>query len=446
MKFLTILICKLLAFVGKLIGRGSSLPGSVALKLCPNILTRLQLPEHIIAITGSNGKTSTVEMVARILQADGKKVVCNKEGSNQIEGVATMLLKNATLTGKVRGDVVLLESDERYARHTFRQIKPTIFVITNLYRDQLTRNAHPYHIYHILHEAVDLVPNALLVLNADDPIVRNFGYQRENVVYFGMDRNELSSEHTDAVYNDCYYCPRCMQEMHYDYFHYTHLGAYSCPHCGYSRPDTAYSVSAMDLESGTVCINGTTIHLEFASKYNVYNLCAAFSVASLLNIPAETIAGELNTFVMKNGRVVRFLAGENEGVMITSKHENSTSYNQSLAYVAAQKEKSTLVIIVDAISRKYYTAETSWLWDISFQLLEGSAVERIILTGKYAYNLALRFELANIQSAQVIVEPDLDKMAAMIREPDCGKIFCVTCFSDKDKLFDRVQVQTPTAK
>ena len=130
MRFLTILACKMLSFVGKLIGKGTSLPGSVALKLCPNILSRLQLPEHIIAITGSNGKTSTVEMLAGILKAAGKNVVYNKEGSNQIEGVTTMLLNNATLSGKVKGDVVLLESDERYARHTFKHIKPTIFVIS----------------------------------------------------------------------------------------------------------------------------------------------------------------------------------------------------------------------------------------------------------------------------------------------------------------------------
>ena len=445
MRFLTILVCKMLSFVGKLIGKGSSLPGSVALKLCPNILSQLKLPEHIVAITGSNGKTSTVEMVAGILKAAGKNVVYNKEGSNQIEGVTTMLLNNATFSGKVRGDVVLLESDERYARHTFKHIKPTIFVITNLYRDQLTRNAHPYHIFDIIKDAVDLVPQAKLVLNADDPIVRNFGYNRENVVYFGMAKNGFSTEKTDAVYNDCHYCPRCKSEMHYDFFHYTHLGSYACPACGYARPETAYTVESMDLQSGTITINGDVIGLEFASKYNVYNICAAYTAASLLGVPGSISATELNDFVMKNGRVVHFKAGANEGLLITSKHENSTSYNQSLSYVAMQPEKSTLVIIVDAISRKYYTAETSWLWDISFELLEGSNVQKIILTGKYAYDLALRFELANITTAQVIVEPDLDKMGQLIREP-AEKLFAVTCFSDKEKLFTRVEVQTPTAK
>lgn len=437
MKFLTILICKLLSFAGRLLGKGTSLPGKIALKLCPNILSRLQLPRDIVAITGSNGKTSTVEMVAGILKAAGKTVVYNKEGSNQIEGVTTMLLNHASLSGKVKGDVVLLESDERYARHTFRYVKPTMFAITNLYRDQLTRNAHPFFIYDIVGKAVDLIPGARLVLNGDDPIVRNYGFQRDNVVYFGMERNGLSSDKSDALYNDCHYCPRCKQELHYDHFHYAHLGSYRCD-CGYSRPDTTFSVEEMDLEAGFITINGSRLHLDLASKYNVYNLLAAYSVTSLLGIDPAIITAQLSDFVMKNGRIVTFRMGKKEGLLITSKHENSTSYNQSLGYVAMQQESSTLILIVDAISRKYYTSETSWLWDISFEMLENTKVERIFLSGKYAYDLALRMEFAGINTAEIIVEPDLDAMAEKLRKlPDDQKLYCVTCFSDKDKLLNR---------
>ena len=66
-KFLAIVVCKLGRFVGKLVGKGSSMPGKFALKICPDILRRVQLPPHIIAVTGSNGKTSTVEMIATVL-------------------------------------------------------------------------------------------------------------------------------------------------------------------------------------------------------------------------------------------------------------------------------------------------------------------------------------------------------------------------------------------
>ena len=108
--FLAAVVCRLLRFIGKLVGKGSSLPGKYALKICPDVLGRVALPPCVIAVTGSNGKTSTVEMIAAILRAGGKTVVYNEEGSNQIEGVTTLILCNSTLGGRMKADVLLLES------------------------------------------------------------------------------------------------------------------------------------------------------------------------------------------------------------------------------------------------------------------------------------------------------------------------------------------------
>lgn len=446
MKSVAIIICKILVAVGKILNKGTSLPGAVALKLCPDIMSKLKYPEAVVAVTGSNGKTSTVEMIANVLASSGKTVVWNKEGSNQIEGVATLLLKNSTLSGKIKGDVVVLESDERYARHTFKYVKPTHFAITNLYRDQMTRNVHPYWIYGILNDAVGLIGNSTLILNGDDPIIRKYGLNRENCVYFGMSENAYSTKETDALYNDCYYCPNCGEKLDYEFFHYSHLGKYACSSCGYARPELSYTVDSLNLDEKVMTVNGNSVKLGFASRYNVYNLCATFAVCSLLGVPEKDIAETLGDFVMKNGRVVRFAAGENKGLLITSKHENSTSYNQSLEYVAACKEPSELVIIVDAISRKYYTSETSWLWDISFEKFVGSNVKKILLCGKYAYDLAVRFSVIDFGDTEILTVPDLDEMGRLISEPTELKLFAVTCFSDKDKLYGRVKVETPTAK
>ncbi len=111
MKTIAILACKLLRFAGKLLGKGSSLPGSVALKLDPDILQKIKLPDRVIAVTGSNGKTSTVEMIAHVLRQNGWKVAYNREGSNQIEGVTTFLLSDCTLGGTCRSDVILLDAE-----------------------------------------------------------------------------------------------------------------------------------------------------------------------------------------------------------------------------------------------------------------------------------------------------------------------------------------------
>lgn len=446
MKFIVILMCRIIASAGKFLHKGTSFPGAVALKLCPNILSKISLPENIIAVTGSNGKTSTVEMIANVFEKEGKRVIWNKEGSNQIEGVTTLLLKNSTLSGKVRGDVVVLESDERYARFTFKYIKPKYFVITNLYRDQLTRNVHPFWIYELIKKAVDLIPESTLILNGDDPIIRKFGLKRDHVYYFGMNKNDLSSEKSESVYNDCYYCPVCKAKLGYSFYHYAHLGDYHCDNCGYSRPDSDYTVENIDMERRLIKINGNEINLEFASRYNIYNLCAAFAVCAVSGLDEKNIAEHLSDFIMKNGRIVRFKAGENEGLLITSKHENSVSYNQSLEYISSVKEDSVVVIIVDEISRKYYTSETSWLWDISFELLGNSNVRKIYLCGKYAYDLAVRFEVSDFGECEIVIEPNLDLMAEAISKPSDLKLFAVTCFSDKDKLYSRVKVETPVAK
>ena len=210
-KFLAIALCKLGRFVGKLVGKGSSLPGKLALKVCPDILSRVQLPAHIIAVTGSNGKTSTVEMIAAILRADGKTVVYNEEGSNQIEGVATLILTHATMGGRVRADVLLIESDERYAAKSFRYFHPTEFVITNLYRDQLTRNGHPEWVYDALLPAVH--GDTELILNADDPLSSCFARGHEKVKWFGLDQCSISTDAPTGTYHDGAYCPVCHGPM-----------------------------------------------------------------------------------------------------------------------------------------------------------------------------------------------------------------------------------------
>ena len=212
-KFFVILVCKTIRLIGRLTGRGSSLPGQIALKLDPDILSKIKMPPYIVAVTGSNGKTSTVELIARILKDAGKSFAYNKEGSNQIEGVTTLILEHCTFSGKVKPEIILIESDERFAKYTFRYFSPTHYIITNLYRDQLTRNGHPEWVAHAIEESIR--PETQLVLNADDPLVSKFGLGRDNTVYFGADRLPQSTDSCTSLYNDGKYCPNCKQPLEY---------------------------------------------------------------------------------------------------------------------------------------------------------------------------------------------------------------------------------------
>lgn len=439
-KILAIIICKILRIIGKAVGKGSSLPGKYALKVCPDVLSRVRLPENIVAVTGSNGKTSTVEMMAHILRSNGKKVIYNAEGSNQIEGVTTFILANANLFGKVKGDVLLIESDERYAKHTFKYFTPTYYVITNLYRDQLTRNGHPMWVYGAIKESIG--EDCRLVLNADDPLVSLFGVDREDTVYFGADKLVTDSDTFTSVYNDGVYCPVCHAPMQYSTYHYSHIGHYTCDVCGYKRQDTDFTVSDVNLDDGYLVINGKDkIDLALKSLYNVYNILAAYTVASLLGIEDEKICDTINNYVLKNGRVTTFKLGSRQGVLLTSKHENSISYNQSLKIASDDKEGCYVVIIVDAVSRKYFTSDVSWLYDIDFHLLDCDNVKRIILAGTYANDLAARFSYTNIYEGKITVTESIEKAVKILDTEDGEKIYVITCFSDKGKFLERVEVE-----
>lgn len=438
-KILAILLCKLAHAVGKPLGKGSSLPGKLALKLCPDILSRLTLPKYIVAVTGSNGKTSTVELLAHILTQNGMTVAYNKEGSNQIEGVTTFLLCAATLGGRVKRDAVLLESDERFARHTFKHLTPTHYVILNLYRDQLTRNAHPQWMYDIVKESVK--PGVHLVLNADDPMVARYGLHHDGpVTWFGVDRQPDDFDTNHGAYRDGAYCPECLSPMEYGFYHFNHIGSYRCARCGLHRHDPDYAATALDLPGQAMTVNGQSLYLALPSYYHAYNTLAAFALCRELGLAADRIAAAIDGHALQSGRVVTFTLGEHRGTLLTSKHENSISYDQSIRAATQSGEDCTVLVIVDAVSRKYFTSETSWLWDIEFDGLAAPCVKEVVLAGRYCHDLAARFAYTGVDPAKVAVIGDISAAADHLKAAAQGHIYVITCFSDKDKILSHVEV------
>lgn len=440
-KQIALFACKATRIVGKWIGKGSSMPGRIALKIDPNILSKIKMPPYIVAVTGSNGKTSTVEMIASILKSANKKFSYNSEGSNQIEGVTTFILNDCTLSGKVKSEILLIESDERFARHTFRYFSPTHYVITNLYRDQLTRNGHPEWVFNSIKESIP--SDATLILNADDPLVSCFSVDHEKVLWFGANKLSISTETCTSIYNDGKYCPHCKALMEYEYYHYNHIGCYKCSACGLNRHDTQFTVTDADLQNGSATISAdgqeTKVSLAFSSIYSVYNTLAAFSVSSILGIDLKITEKSINHYISQNGRVQTFTLGSHHGTLLTSKHENSISYDQSLRVVASSDADCVVLIIVDAISRKYFTSETSWLFDIDFELLHCDTVKKIVLSGRYAYDLAVRFEYCGVASDRIAVIPTIKEAVVSIKEQPIDRIYTITCFSDKSKFLSLVQ-------
>lgn len=437
-KFLAIIICKLTKKICKYFGRGSSFPGQLALKICPDILSRVELPDRIVAVTGSNGKTSTVEMIHGIIENAGLSLAYNYEGSNQIEGVTTLVLSNCSNSGKFLKDVLLIEADERYAKYIFSCITPTYYCINNLYRDQMTRNGHPEFVLSDIEKSIH--PGATLVLNADDPLVSSLGRKFDNeAIYFGIEENDYVSDSCTSIYDDGYYCPVCKKRMVYEYRQFAHVGKYSCPSCGFHREDPAYRISEMDLKQGRITINGKwSLDLAFHTIFNAYNVLASFAIGSLLGIEEEKIVSTLNDYLIRNGRIKRFAINDREGTLLISKHENTISYNRNLEYVVSRETDVTLLLIIDDISRKYFTSDTSWLWDISFELLNRDNVRKITVAGKYIADVAIRLEYAGIDMEKVVLYKDTADAVKYLGENNEGELYALTCFSDEGKLLKEV--------
>ena len=167
----------------------------------------------------------------------------------------------------------------------------------------------------------------------------------------------------------------------------------------------------MDLENARITIDGKVqITLAFRSIYNIYNILAAYAACRECGVSGETAAAVLSNYLLKNGRMQTFRLGARHGTLLTSKHENSIAYDTNLRYIAASEKDCTVLVIVDAVSRKYFTSETSWLWDIDFDRLDVPQVREIVLSGRYCNDLAERFSFTGLKTWRV--QPDIAAAAA----------------------------------
>ena len=123
------------------LGAGYTWPGHFALKLDNNILSNKKLhpSEGFVFISGTNGKTTTSKLISFILEKKGLKVVTNKSGANLLNGVASELILNTTLSGKATSDIGVFEVDEKVLPKLLEIISPRTLVLLNLSRDQLDR-------------------------------------------------------------------------------------------------------------------------------------------------------------------------------------------------------------------------------------------------------------------------------------------------------------------
>lgn len=404
----------------KILGRNASyLPGMIALKLNKDFLRYLKPPKTIIAVTGTNGKTTVSNLITSILQKNGYNVTNNSLGSNVQAGIATVLLQDSTLTGKAKKEIAVLEVDERSSLKIYPYIKPDYLICNNIMRDSLARNAHTEFISYIVNEA--LPTTTKLILNADDLICATLAPNNAERIYFGLDA-EKTDERSPLYLQDIVYCPKCGSKLESEYIRYNHIGRMHCSTCDFRSPTPDFMVTEIDRESNTFTVahhgKHETYTLSNDNVVNLYNFCGLIALLTTLGLSYEQISAGLDKSKIIKTRFDKIRSGELNITMQLSKGQNPTASARCFSYVAKCPGDSKAIIFV---GDNFEDSESPcWFFDANYSYLQDPSINQIILSGPRCKDQYLRALLADIPSEKIKLIED-SKAGASILDTSISK-------------------------
>ncbi len=401
-------------------GGGTAIAGLAAERFDPQIVRHLasQARAGAIAVTGTNGKTTTSLMLSRIATAAQLRPLHNRSGSNLMRGVAAMLVEEATIAGSIPDAsrrLAILEVDEATLPAIVDAVQPRAIVFTNLFRDQLDRYGEVDTVAKsweraLAATATDTAPT--LVLNADDPAVAHLGRGREaQALYYGVDDASAGGS-SDEHASDFRTCLECGGDLAYDVTYYGHIGHWRCTKCDNARPQPSIRVTRVvlgdDVTSLTIALpdGEMKIALPLAGLYNAYNALAAVAGAIALGLPRDAIVTALEGFSAAFGRQERFAIDGRDVQVLLGK--NPTGLNQVMRTIAARPgRKRMLFFLNDGIADG---RDISWIWDADYETLQPQT-DWVLAAGTRAEDLALRLKYAGFGN-DVAIEPETSAAVA----------------------------------
>jgi ssDNA-binding Zn-finger/Zn-ribbon topoisomerase 1 len=378
-------------------------PGKLALKICPDFMRQAGKPKRIVAVTGTNGKTTVCNMLADILERSGYRTLSNRAGSNINAGIAATLVRGCTFFGKARHDIAVFEVDERSSRRVYPYLTPDYLAVTNLFRDSFMRNAHPEYIAGIIS---DYIPaRTKMILNADDLMSAGIAPGNDRV-YYGI--GPLASDVTECVnlINDMQICPKCGGKLIYDYRRYHHIGRARCSDCGFASPDCNYYGSNVDLEKLTMTIRDKegsfTYRLMSDSVFNIYNTVTVVAVLRELGLAPETIAQGLKDCGIVETRYNVKEAGGIHVVMQMSKDKNALANSRVFDYVSSLPGSKQIIMMQNCKEDAQHGSENiSWMFDCDFEFLNKDNIKRIVCTGPRSKDYVFRLLMAGVPEERI---------------------------------------------
>ena len=388
----------------------ANLPGKIALAIDPSLLDELRgkCAQGSVITVGTNGKTSTNNLLADAFEAAGCTIICNRTGANLAAGITSALLQQPAAQWGV------FECDELWLAHVLPRLRSNYVLLLNLFRDQLDRCGEIDRIQTSIAGALAASPDTVLVYNADDPLCARIADEVPNrTVAYGLDESMGLAQNTVT---DAQMCQKCDGMVRYHYRQYGQLGDYFCDQCDFARPtldfagrDIAIGPAGVTME---VCgpAGCESVHTPQPTPYAAYNLVASYALCREVGIPTADFQRAQDAFNPRNGRLQRYRLGGRDVLLNLAK--NPTGFNQNLKIVEAdQGPKMVAFFINDQVADGH---DISWIWDIDFEELAGQPGTVVFAGGSRAHDLAVRLKYAGIEAAVIEnIEDAFDRLGAL---------------------------------
>ncbi|MBQ9807326.1 MAG: DUF1727 domain-containing protein [Ruminococcus sp.] len=406
MKRLQILIGKIIVKLLHLMKRNAgNLPGIVLWHISRHkAVSMFKVDCPIIAVTGTNGKTSVTNCIAQLFERSGKKIITNREGNNLDTGICSLLLRHCDMKGRVKADYLILETDESHVPVVYSQLRLDTLIVLDFFRDQLDRNGEMETLIQKINGFCKTFKGNL-ILNGDDPNTARLGKANpgnKNVKYFHAEPYAFA---TKTIYeaSEGRFCPFCGEPLEYSYYQYSHIGKFRCPECGFGDYEPYITASSIDLTKPVFTADGHTYTPKLNSIYNVYNMTAVAAAAKLYGIEQNITDSVISAYTVKNGRMENFMLGDRKTTLNLAK--NPVGANMTLRVMNEMEgEKELLFVLNDNVADGL---DVSWIWDINFSIFE--RVTRVVTAGTRAHDIAVRIKCSGYDQSKIVVRPDLDK-------------------------------------
>ena len=377
-----------------------------------------------MVITGTNGKTLTTALTVGILKEAFGEVVTNPSGANMITGITTTFL--TAKKGKSGKNIAILEIDEASLSRICDYIKPSLFVFTNIFRDQMDRYGEIYTTYQMILDAAQKVPTATVLLNGDSPLFNSVTLKNP-VQYYGFDTEKgepkLAHYNTEGIL-----CPKCQHILKYKLNTYANLGDYICEHCGFRRPELDYKLTQLTSlrhNSSDFVIDGQSYHINIGGLYNIYNALAAVSVAQFFGVEPTTIKTGFDKSRAVFGRQETFKIGDKECTLVLIK--NPVGATQALEMIKLAPYPFSLSVLLNA---NYADGiDTSWIWDADFEQVLNMDIPHMIAGGVRHSEIARRLRVTGYNAEQISEVADLSRVFEKIKNQETKHAYILATYT-----------------